>query len=97
MGPNQRWLTIHAKEQPNVDIILQKPDWGADDQTEKERSAQIGKQSGFCFASNNIQDDYTSLKKAGITLLGEPTKQPWGIQLLFEDLYGNTHLIVQST
>lgn len=67
MGPNQRWLTIHAKEQPNVDIILQKPDWGADDQTEKERSAQIGKQSGFCFASNNIQDDYTSLKKAGIT------------------------------
>ena len=96
MGPNQRWLTITCQAQPEVEIILQKADWGAGDQTEQERDAQIGKQPGFCFASDNIEEDYKRLKQAGVTLLGKPSQQPWGKQLLFKDLYGNTHVIVQS-
>lgn len=96
MGPNQRWLTIGCKQQPDVEIILQAVDWGMDNATEEERRAQIGKQ-GFCFSSDNIEADYKNLQQKGVKVIGKPEKMPWGHQLSFEDLYGNKHLLVQTS
>lgn len=95
MGPNQRWLTIGCKQQPDIEIILQAVDWGMDNATPKERRAQIGKQ-GLCFSTDDIQADYKALGQKGIKVLGKPEKMPWGYQLIFEDLYGNRHLLVES-
>jgi len=95
MGPNQRWLTVKCKNQPHVELILQAPDWGTSKLTEKERRACIGRQCGLAFSSDDIQADYKSFKEKGVKTLGKPTKQPWGTQLLFEDLYGNVHILVE--
>lgn len=95
MGENQRWLTIGCKGQENVEIVLQVPDWGMDNLTPVERKAKIGKQSGFCFLSDNIEEDYHRLQKNGVKVIGKPEKMPWGTQLQFEDLYGNRHLLVE--
>ncbi|MEM7361443.1 MAG: VOC family protein [Bacteroidota bacterium] len=94
MGKNQRWLTVGCKKQPDIEIILQAVDWGMDNATPQELTAQIGKQ-GFVFSSDDIEGDYNSLKEKGVKVLAKPKKESWGYQFSFEDLYGNIHLLVQ--
>lgn len=95
-----RWVTMgsssQTKDQKNgVELILQHQDWGADSLSPEERKAQVGKQPGLCLASANIEADAKKIREAGGLLLGEITQQMWGKQLLFKDLLGNTHVLVQ--
>lgn len=94
MGPEQRWLTVGCKKQADTEIILQPVDWGMDNTTPEERRAQIGKQS-LTFSSDDIQDDYKTLKEKGVKVLYTPKKESWGYHISFEDLYGNIHFLVQ--
>ena len=95
MGEGKRWLTIGLRSQPELEIILQSPDWGMDNLAPAEREAQIGKSSGLSFASDDIEDDYRKLMAKGIEVLAPPAKKPWGRQILFKDPYGNIHLLVE--
>ncbi|MEM7174257.1 MAG: VOC family protein, partial [Bacteroidota bacterium] len=93
--PIQRWLTASSKLNPDLQIILQDVTWGADSGTIATRKNQVGQQPGFCFTSTHIERDRKLLQEAGATLLGEPTDEAWGKQLLFKDLCGNTHVVVE--
>ncbi len=87
-----RWLTVCCKGQP-IEIVLQMPHWGPEKASIQERTAMIGKQS-FCFSSPDIAQDHKKLLSKGVKILGQPTIEPWGKQLLFEDLYGNVYVLV---
>jgi len=90
-GEGNRWLTVTAKNQRDVQIFLQKGDsFGVD------AMDQVGKATMWAFNTDNCREDYETLKGRGVKFLSEPTEQPWGIQATFEDLYGNKFSIVEE-
>lgn len=58
-----------------------------------EQRKLVGNQSGgqilVMFHSDNIEDDYTTMKEKGVIFHGTPAKVPGGNGVGFEDLYGN--------
>ena len=95
MGEDGRWLTIGPPNQPDLEIVLQPAAWGPDG-TADERAAMIGKGPGFVFAVDDCSKTYTELSAKGVSFAGEPEETPWGVQAIVQDLYGNTHVLVQS-
>jgi predicted enzyme related to lactoylglutathione lyase len=67
--------------------------------TEKEKQA-VGLQAGdhvlLTIETENCQKEYERLKGDGVNFLGEPETVPWGIEVMFEDLYGNLFDLVQT-
>ena len=86
-----RWLTVTAKNQKDVQIFLQKADGFGMDLMD-----QVGKATTWAFNTDNCREDYETLKARGVKFTSEPKEQPWGIQAVFEDLYGNTLSIVEE-
>jgi predicted enzyme related to lactoylglutathione lyase len=90
-GEGNRWLTVTAPKQRDVQIFLQKADsFGAD------LTDQVGRATPWAFNTDNCREDYETLKGRGVKFTSEPKEQPWGIQAVFEDLYGNTFSIVEE-
>ena len=86
-----RWLTVTGKNQKDVQIFLQKADsFGMN------LMDQVGKATTWAFNTDNCRADYETLKARGVKFTSEPKEQPWGIQAVFEDLYGNTLSIVEE-
>lgn len=86
-----RWLTVTASNQKDVQIFLQKADGFGMDLMD-----QVGKATTWAFNTDNCREDYETLKARGVKFTSEPKEQPWGIQAIFEDLYGNTFSIVEE-
>ncbi|WP_366414701.1 VOC family protein [Paenibacillus sp. GP183] len=42
----------------------------------------------FCDADDCYRE-YNAMKSKGVKFFGEPKQVPWGIEVVFEDLYGN--------
>jgi predicted enzyme related to lactoylglutathione lyase len=90
-GEGNRWLTVTAPQQKDVQIFLQKADSFGVDATD-----QVGKATRWAFNTDNCRETYETLKARGVKFLSEPKEQPWGIEASFEDLYGNTFSIVEE-
>lgn len=60
--------------------------------TPKER-ARVGSQAGehvfLVVETDDCLRDYNRMKERGISFVSEPKHVPWGIEAVFEDLYGN--------
>jgi len=90
-GEDNRWLTVRAKDQQDLEIFLCKADsFGMD------LMDHIGKAPSWAFGTDNCQETYETLSARGVKFQGPPVEQPWGIQAVFEDLYGNKFSIVQE-
>ena len=90
-GEGGRWLTVCAPEQKEVQIFLQKADsFGLD------LMDQVGHAPSWAFNTDDCQATFETLKARGVNFTSEPKEQPWGIQALFEDLYGNKFAVVQE-
>ena len=87
--PGYRWLTVAPAEQKELEIVLNPA------MTDEQR-AIIGKQGTFVLDTDNCQVDYERLKAKGVKFRGEPKVQPYGTDVIFEDLYGNEFDLVQS-
>ncbi len=89
VGPGVRWVTVGVPGQPDVEIVLYLAD-----ETQGTHSTPIGKQT-LIFASNNCRKDVEILRSRGVAITLEPEEVRWGVQAIFEDLYGNRHVIVE--
>jgi uncharacterized glyoxalase superfamily protein PhnB len=45
--------------------------------------------------TDDIEKDYTELKARGVNFVLRPETQSWGIEAVFEDLYGNRFDLIQ--
>jgi predicted enzyme related to lactoylglutathione lyase len=45
--------------------------------------------------TDDCRRDYNALKAKGVKFYGEPTEQPYGTEVVFEDLYGNLIDLIQ--
>jgi catechol 2,3-dioxygenase-like lactoylglutathione lyase family enzyme len=87
-----RWVTVSPKDQSDLELTFVLAD------TEEKLKA-LGKQAGdhvfMTLQTDDCKRDYEVLKAKGVKFYDEPTKQMWGIEVVFEDLYGNLYDLVQ--
>jgi catechol 2,3-dioxygenase-like lactoylglutathione lyase family enzyme len=83
---NMRWVTVSPKDQLDVQLSFALAD-------EDDKLLAVGKQTPnhiFMFLeSDDLQRDYKDMKAKGVNFLTHPEEREWGIDAVFEDLYGN--------
>ena len=89
MGGDYRFVTVGVKEQQDVSIVLHKPAEG-----KQEASSNV---RGLLFHCDNCWDFVERLKSAGVSITQEAEEQPWGVQAVFQDLYGNSHVLLEPS
>jgi catechol 2,3-dioxygenase-like lactoylglutathione lyase family enzyme len=93
MGPGMRWLTVTAKDQPDLEITLMPIKEGM--MFSKETAAamrelvQKGTFGFGVFECKDIYATYEELKAKGVEFIKEPKKEFYGIEALFKDDSGN--------
>ncbi len=89
MGGDYRFVTVGVSGQNDVSIILHK---ATGDYTEARSNVH-----GLIFHCDDCRQQVADLKSKGVTITLEPEEQPWGVQAVFEDLYGNSHVLLQPS
>lgn len=89
-----RWITIAPPAQTELEIVLEPLDWGLGGDDPDEKASMIGR-NGFVFAVDTLDDTIKALRDRGVEIVSEPEEVPWGYSALIEDLYGNTHNLVE--
>ena len=84
-----RWLTVKCAGTTYPEIALEKAAEGEE--------IKGGMSAGFVFYSEDCVATHKTLADNGVEFVEGPTTQMWGIQAIFNDPDGNTHLIVQPT
>ena len=89
---NMRWVTVSPKDQNDLELtfVLANTD---------EKKAALGKQAGdhvfLTLQTDDCRRDYKVMKAKGVKFSGEPKEEQWGMEVVFEDLYGNLFDLVQ--
>ncbi|MGH2514521.1 MAG: VOC family protein [Ktedonobacterales bacterium] len=95
-GPGVRWLTVAPRDQRDIEIVLQKPDPAMHgEQGASAMLTHVGHGATWVFATDDCQADYEALSARGVTFQSPPADQPYGVEAVFEDLYGNSFSLLQ--
>lgn len=87
-----RWLTVGPKGQPDLNILLARPDppmFSADDARALRDLVAKGSMAGGVIETDDCRATYEDLKAKGVTFLQEPAERPYGVEALFRDDSGN--------
>ncbi|MEA5461944.1 VOC family protein [Arcicella sp. LKC2W] len=86
LSETKRWVIVTPNKDSNCSLLLAKA-------INEEQKNRIGNQTGgrvFLFLeTDNFQRDYEKFRENSINFIREPSKEPYGIVAVFEDLYGN--------
>ncbi len=89
---DMRWVTVSTKDQRDLELTVVVAD------TEEKKLA-LGKQAGdhvfLTLQTNDCKKDYKEMNAKGVKFHGKPSEEAWGIEVVFEDLYGNLYDLVQ--
>jgi predicted enzyme related to lactoylglutathione lyase len=85
-GKGFRWLTVAPEQQAEVEFLL--ASWFPD---------RIGKNATWVLSTRDCQGGYEQLKGKGIEFTQAPKAQPWGIEAVFIDPWGNKYALVQES
>ncbi|MGM0875178.1 MAG: VOC family protein [Bacillota bacterium] len=91
-GMRMRWVTVAPSRQHETAIVFVEAD------TEEKRvlvGSQAAQHVFLVIETDDCFRDYSNMKEKGVTFLGEPKEMPWGIEVVFEDLYGNRFDLLQ--
>lgn len=91
-GEGMRWVTVAPSQESETAIVFVKADTA-------EKNARVGSQAAqhvfLVIETDDCIRDYHRMKEKGVTFHGEPNDMPWGIEVVFEDLYGNRFDLLQ--
>ena len=85
IGNGFRWLTVAPKGQKQeiVFVLAASP----------EKLARVGTQAAdhvfLVLHTDNCRKEAARLQGLGVKFLSQPTEQMWGVEAVFQDLYGN--------
>lgn len=95
-GPGARWLTIAPPQQHELEIVLQQPDAAMHGQERAEELlVGIGKSPTWVLYTTDCRGDYARLLERDVRFVSPPTEQPYGLEAVFLDLYGNSYSLLQ--
>ena len=96
-----RWLTVFAKAQPKLELVLAEPKEGPMfDKNSAEKIRSLVSDGAFgvgVFETDNCQETYDELVAKGVEFTQPPTKQFYGIEALGKDNSGNWFSLTQQT
>jgi len=96
---NFRWLTVGVPGQPDIAIVLMAvpgpPVFDAETREQILALVAKGAANGLFFASEDVKATYEELKGRGVEFQGEPTEQPYGVDVGFRDTSGNQMRVAQ--
>ncbi len=82
-GPGMRFLTVSPPRQ-ELQVIL--ASWFPD---------HVGKNPTAVLYTDDCRATYESLRAKGVEFTEAPKLQPFGLQAVFKDLYGNSYALLQ--
>ena len=85
-GDGFRWLTVAPPQQAEVEFLL--ASWFPQ---------LVGQNPTWVISTRDCQGGYEELKSRGVKFSQPPQPRPWGIEAVFQDLYGNKYALVQET
>ncbi len=91
-----KWLTVVSPEEPNGTELLLEPSENPATKTFKKAVFEQGIPVA-AFAVDDIQKEYTRLKKLGVGFTMEPTNMGMTTMAVFDDTCGNLIQIYQIT
>jgi uncharacterized glyoxalase superfamily protein PhnB len=83
-APGMRWLTITPKKHKEVEFVL--ASWFP---------THDGKNAPCVVETSNCRNTHQTLKDRGVKFSQTPTDKPYGVEAVFEDLYGNNYALVE--
>jgi len=94
-----RWLTVSARDQPELQLVLMLPGPPAyDDATAaeiRELVAKGGAGGGVIFQTDDCRGTYERLRAAGVEFTQEPAERFYGIDCALRDPFGNPIRVTQ--
>ncbi|MBE3561970.1 MAG: VOC family protein [Ktedonobacteraceae bacterium] len=98
-GPGLRLLTVAPRGQHRPEIALAQPDAGRARGTweEQTRTLRQRKAMPWVFDTDDCRRAYEILTARGVNFIHAPVQQPYGIEAVFEDPYGNTFVLLEAS
>ncbi|KFB08862.1 VOC family protein [Nitratireductor basaltis] len=84
IGGGKRWLVVGPEQGADLLLAL-----ASDAKQEQAVGNQTGGRVGFFLHTDNFERDFAAMRGKGVVFLEEPRHEPYGIVVVFEDLYGN--------
>jgi predicted enzyme related to lactoylglutathione lyase len=87
-----RWLTVGAKNQPDLRLTLMVPGPPALNEESAEHLKALvakGVLGAGAFNTDDCRAAYRELSARGVTFIQEPQERPYGIEAIFRDDSGN--------
>jgi catechol 2,3-dioxygenase-like lactoylglutathione lyase family enzyme len=96
-GASFRWLTVGAKGQPDLELILSSCTMGRSPEAAEQLRALVasGAMGVGVLATDDCQRDYEELSAKGVTFLSPPAERPYGIEATLRDDSGNMISLTQ--
>jgi catechol 2,3-dioxygenase-like lactoylglutathione lyase family enzyme len=95
-----RWLTVSAPDDPEREILLERPGAPSLDDATAEQVRELltkGAAGGHLFFNTtDARGFFQELVDAGVEITDEPTERPYGIDFGLRDPFGNHIRIAQS-
>ncbi|HET6858145.1 MAG TPA: VOC family protein [Streptomyces sp.] len=94
-----RWLTVGAKDQPDVQLTLMVPGPPTMDPESTAAMKMLvtkGVLGAGVLTTDDIYGDYEKLKARGVEFVQEPQERPYGTEALFRDDSGNWFSFTQA-
>ncbi|WP_255953199.1 VOC family protein [Streptomyces odontomachi] len=94
-----RWITVGAKDQPDVELTLMVPGTGNTDPESAEALRTLvakGMLGAGVLRTDDVWGDYERLKARGVEFVQEPQERPYGTEALFRDDSGNWFSFTQA-
>jgi catechol 2,3-dioxygenase-like lactoylglutathione lyase family enzyme len=91
-GDGKRWVRVAPPHSQGTSLLLARA-------ATPEQAHHVGNQTGgrvFLFLeTDNFWDDYRHMQAHGVRFTEEPRQEPYGLVVVFLDLYGNKWDLVQ--
>lgn len=84
-APGMRWLTVAPAMQIEVEFLL--ATWFPD---------RVGRNATCVVSTRDCQSSYAELAGKGVVFTQKPEQRPYGIEAVFQDLYGNKYALVEA-
>jgi predicted enzyme related to lactoylglutathione lyase len=96
-GRDQRFIQVAPAADAPVSIVLQKARTSGnpgEGEMANDYSDRIGKATNIVLSVNDVTTYVNAIEQRGVVLTMRPRRMPWGGQATFQDLYGNTFVVV---
>ena len=94
-----RWLTVGAKSQPDVEIVLMEPQSGPMLDEEAAQAVRLLLKKGVLgagvFQVDDCRKTYEELKQKGVQFAGAPEERFYGVEAIMKDGLGNWFSMTQ--